>query len=448
LDRTQAQCIALAADLRQSRAQLLREWHRCVDADPELTTASSISAAQFTDNVPRVLDAFEQELSALSDQRETQATQDQREGASEHGLQRWQQGYDLRETMREWGHLHRCLLAYLENYTDAHPELEPGVMRRARAALVSLCADGACESAARYSLLQQAEAAGRMRDLRAVVQELRALERQRVTMLREAAHDLRGSVGVISSASAVLSRTTSEEMRQDFYKVLDRGIHSARSLLSDLIDLTRLEAGQDQVRIDSFNVSEMLRDIGESLRVEAAQRGLFLKMEGPASMLVTGDRIKIQRIVQNLSLNAFKATTSGGVTLSWEAPASAAEPRWTLTVADTGPGMQGTHATPLTQALSQATEQAHQDDDTADELLSARPLTVPGQAAQQARAGGVEAGEGIGLSIVKRLCELLGIAIELQSAPDRGTVFRLSIPVAVAAPPRATPPSQDLDPPA
>jgi signal transduction histidine kinase len=420
----------LAADLRKSREQLLRAWHSCVEQDPELTTASSISSAQFTDNVPKVLDAFERELSASSEQRETQATQEQREGASEHGLQRWQQGYDLRETMREWGHLHRCLLAYLEDYADTHPQLEPGVMRRARAALVSLCADGAGESAARYSLLQQAEAAGRMHDLESVVSELRSLERQRVGMLREAAHDLRGSVSVISSASAVLARSTSEEVRQDFYKVLDRGIHSARSLLSDLIDLTRLEAGQDQVRIEDFDVSQTLRDLGESLRVEAAERNLFLKVEGPSSLAIVGDRIKIQRIVQNLALNAFKATKRGGVTLAWEAPATHADSRWTLTIADTGPGMQGLHATPLTDALSEATEQAHQEEKVPQDLASERTAVEASlPPAHFAAPKGAESGEGIGLSIVKRLCELLGVAIELQSAPDQGTVFRLSIPM-------------------
>lgn len=433
LDLTQSQCIALAADLRRSREALLSAWHQCVEADPELTTASSITAAQFTDNVPRVLDAFERELTASTESREHQATLEQREGASEHGLQRWQQGYDLRETMREWGHLHRCLLDYLEHYAEEHAELEPAVMRRARAALVRLCGDGACESAARYTLLQQAEAAGRMRDLETVVYELRTLERQRVEMLREAAHDLRGSVSVITSASAVLARSTSEEVRRDFYKVLDRGIHSARSLLSDLIDLTRLEAAQDPVRIESFDVSEMLRDLGESLRLEAAERGLFLKVDGPSSLLILGDRVKVRRIVQNLALNALKATTEGGVALSWEPPATRADPRWTLVVADTGPGIHGRHATPLTDALSEATEQAHHEETSEHQspepaVLGApfRRATGPGPAR--------ESGEGIGLSIVKRLCELLGVAIELESAPQRGTVFRLSIPMELPAP--------------
>ena len=430
MDAVNSQSAELARDLRQSRDEILRAWRDSVQDDPELRTASAISSAQFTDNIPKVLDAFE--LSLLSDDahRETQATLEQREGASEHGLQRWQQGYDLRETMREWAHLHRCILAYLEDYAERHAAIEPQVMRRARAALVRLCGDGACESAARYALLQQAEAAGRMRDLEAIVRELKSLERQRIEMLREAAHDLRGSVGVITSASAVLSRSTSDEMRQGFYRILDRATHSARSLLSDLIDLTRLEAGQDRVRVESFDASEMLRDLGESLRAEATQRGLFLKLEGPATLPIRGDRTKIQRIVQNLTLNAFKATSQGGITLAWER--SGSEPRWTLVVADTGPGLQGSHSTALTSAMVEATEQSHHDTDeeAAEPPTAHDPMQRRGPALQKP----VEIGEGIGLSIVKRLCELLGVAIELESVANAGTTFRLRIPMELATP--------------
>lgn len=431
MDRIQRECAALAADIRQGREQILRAWRVCVDRDPELTTASSITRAQFTDSIPRVLDAFELALRADDALRETQANLEQREGASEHGLLRWQQGYDLRETMREWAHLHQCLLRHLEIYDTAHPELEPQVMQRAREALVRLCGEGACESAARYARLQQTEAAGRMRDLEFAVQQLQVMEKNRIEMLRAAAHDLRGSVGVISNASVVLARSKSDEMRNRFHKILERSIHSTRSLLNDLIDLTRLEAGQDRLQISRFDASELLNDLGESLRAEVVSRGLFLKLEGPDSLPVEGDRVKIQRIVQNLVLNALKATAEGGVTLAWSAPTTRADPRWTLTVADTGPGFKGTHSTALTRAIEQATERAHDEEGGTS---AAAATSEPGAHGAQASKA-VEPGEGIGLSIVKRLCELLGAAIELEPAPERGTVFRLRLPTQVSPAP-------------
>jgi signal transduction histidine kinase len=436
VERIQQQCIGVAAYIRQSRDEILAAWQDCVAADPELTTASSISHTQFTDSIPKVLDAFEHALRADDALRETQADLEQREGASEHGLHRWQQGYDLRETMREWAHLHRCILAQLESYTAQNPSLPPAVMQRAREALVRLCGEGACESAARYTRLQQAEAAGRMRDLEAAVQELRALERNRADILRQAAHDLRGSVGVITNATAVLARTTSEEMRTDFYGILDRAIGSTQTLLSDLIDLTRLEAGQDRLQITAFDVSELLRDLSESLRVGATARNLFFRAEGPESLQVRGDRVKLQRIVQNLVLNALKATASGGVRVAWQAPQDPAGSRWLLTVQDTGSGLRGVNATPLTRALREATDQAHESDARSDHTATAPPLE-PGSAPERESprpATVVEHGEGIGLSIVKRLCELLGAGIELESEPGQGTVFRLSFPMDVRAP--------------
>jgi signal transduction histidine kinase len=428
----------LAAYIRRSREAILAAWHGLVVQDPELTTASSISHGQFTDSIPHVLDAFERALSADDALRETQAIIEQREGASDHGLHRWQQGYDLRETMREWAHLHRCILAQLELYALDHPGLEPQVMRHAREALVRLCGEGACESAARYTRLQQAEAGGRMRDLERAITELRTLERQRAGMLREAAHDLRGSVGVISSATNVLVRTTSEAKRPDYYRILDRALASTYSLLTDLMELTRLEAAQDRVQVSVFDASEVLRDLSDSLRGEADARNLFFRVDGPHALQVIGDRAKLRRIVQNLVLNAFKATTRGGVTLTWGVSEGLPKERWVLTVQDTGPGLRGEHATPLTRALRQATQQAQaaesEEDDHGHGSAVPAPPSLPVPMGRQAQQEDQEGGEGIGLSIVKRLCELLGVSIELVTEPGQGTLFRLSFPLKLSTP--------------
>jgi signal transduction histidine kinase len=436
--RVPSQYRALAAYIRRSRDALLAAWHELVAQDPELTTASSISHAQFTDSIPHVLDAFEHALTADDALRETQAVIEQREGASDHGLHRWQQGYDLRETMREWAHLHRCILAQLEQYALEHPELEAQVMRHAREALVRLCGEGACESAARYTRLQQAEAGGRMRDLERAVTELRTLERQRAGMLREAAHDLRGAVGIISNATSVLARATSEGDRLNFYRILDRALGSTQSLLTDLIELTRLEAAQDRVQASAFDASVVLRDLSDSLRGEADTRNLFFHVDGPHSLQVIGDRAKLRRIVQNLVLNAFRATTRGGVTLSWFVPEGQPQERWVLTVQDTGPGLRGEHATPLTRALREATQQAQaaesEEEDHAPGSGATEPPSLSAPLSGQVHQGDAKGGEGIGLSIVKRLCELLGASIQLVTEPGRGTLFRLSFPLKLSTP--------------
>jgi hypothetical protein len=143
--------------LAQRRESILSAWRRAVDNDPELMTASTITRAQFVDHIPAVLDAFERRLSAQDSVDRAQAREEQRESAAEHGLHRWQQGYNQPETMCEWGHLHLCLLSQLQDYAAHHVDLEPTVMQTAHLELVRLCGDGVCASAARYAHCNKAK---------------------------------------------------------------------------------------------------------------------------------------------------------------------------------------------------------------------------------------------------------------------------------------------------
>jgi hypothetical protein len=202
----QQQLQQLADHLSQRVPLILQAWHELVEADPELTTASLISRTQFYDHIPQLLEAFTGLLRAEDFLDRKQATAEQQKNAAEHGLHRWQQGYNQSQTMREWAHLHMCLLEELEQYAALHPGSAAGVMQYARRALVRLCGNGVVESTARYVRLQQVEAASRLRDLEQAVQDLQALERDRAERWREAAHDLRSTVHVVSAAADVLNR--------------------------------------------------------------------------------------------------------------------------------------------------------------------------------------------------------------------------------------------------
>ena len=95
---------ALADHLERQRNRLLRAWREAIHQDPELTTYSSIPRAALDDHIPRVLQAFERRLRAEGALNVSQVDAEQRISAAEHGSHRWQQGYDLRETIREWGY--------------------------------------------------------------------------------------------------------------------------------------------------------------------------------------------------------------------------------------------------------------------------------------------------------------------------------------------------------
>ncbi|MCI3952707.1 MAG: histidine kinase, partial [Burkholderiales bacterium] len=149
----------LAEFLSKRRDAILTAWRRRVDSDPELTTASTITRAQFIDHIPAVLDAFGSRLIAQHPADREEARNEEKQSAAEHGLHRWQQGYNQPETMCEWGHLHLCLLHEVESYQSQNPDVDSAAMQMARRELVRLCSDGVCASASRYAHLQQREAA-------------------------------------------------------------------------------------------------------------------------------------------------------------------------------------------------------------------------------------------------------------------------------------------------
>ena len=425
------QLATLATYLGSRRAAILRAWRHEVDRDPQLTTASTISRSQFNDRIPDVLDAFEQKLKARNLAEQQQAQEQESERAGGHGEHRWQQGYDQREAICEWGHLHLVLLQEFDRFSASRPELDPQVMATARMLLVELCNTGVAESAARYARLQRAEAATRVRELEQALTALQSLDRQRAEGWREAAHDLRGSVNTISNATALLERPDVPALtRQHASRVLRTGVSSLRDLLEELMDLARLEAGHERRNVAAFDAATVLKEFCETLRPLASEHGLFLMTEGPAALAVEGDPGKVRRIVQNLVLNALQATQRGGVRVMWQEAGLPGREQWSVCIQDTGPGLSSAGGTPLTDAIRHATEDAHDVEVRAERAgdASAQTEAAPTLASQSPGEQRDSHGEGIGLSIVKRLCELLDASVELESSPGAGTTFRVTFP--------------------
>ncbi len=423
---------ALASHLHQQREAILASWRKAVDRDPTLTTGTSITRNQFNDHIPAVLDAFERRLRAENPAEKARAIEAERESASEHGLHRWQQGYNLPEAMYEWGHLHLALLHEIDQYAAAHPALPDSAMPAARRALARLCSDGVCASATRYVHLQQTEAASRLSDLESALEQVQTLERERAEAWREASHDLRGTTHVIAIASDVLNRHgISDSKFTQYSEILRVEVASLTQLVTDLMDQARLEAGHEQRKVTAFDAAAHLSEFCDSMRPAATERGLFLKASGPASLPVQGDAVKVRRIVQNLVLNALKVTERGGVQVTWEEGTGDRQMQWILCVQDTGPGFRARSAAPLVRALQQATTEANAVEERAQEEHedSERVEPAPTQASQTVSSSQPPpSGEGIGLSIVKRLCELLDASIELETADGEGTTFRVTFP--------------------
>jgi signal transduction histidine kinase len=217
--------------------------------------------------------------------------------------------------------------------------------------------------------------------------------------------------------------------------MVKRGVSSLHEMLNDLMALARLEAGQEQRAVAPFDAGVLLSDFCTTSIPQADAQGLYLKLEGPESLPVYGDRAKVRRILQNLLLNALKYTRRGGVRVIWGPVAGDETNNWMFCVQDTGPGLVKGPAAPLAQALHEATvttqegqERRGETDDHAGPAPTLASQSSPLAPHQQP-------GEGVGLSIVKRLCELLDASLELETSPGEGSTFRVTLPCRYEEPP-------------
>jgi len=432
-----AQLSDLASHLAARREAILRAWRKTIDRDP-VNTGASLPRAQLDDHIPGLLETFEKTLRLRSAAKTIPLKEDVKGDASAHGLQRWQQGYDVREVTREWGRLQLCVADELERYASSNAEVDPTVMTAARRVWAELCTEGASDSVAKYFQLQQIEAMGQVRDLSRALAQLRELELTRAEHWRQAAHDLRGNVGTVMTATAGLAMpNAAAAAREKFLRILQRNVASLYSLLEDVMGLARLQAGHERREVNAFDAAAILTELCERMHPIAAERGLFLKIDGPDTLAVEGDAVKAQRIAQNLLLNALKYTVQGGVTVSWGDSRQNDASRWMLCITDTGPGFHAGPGAPIAGALEEATQEARHVEEAAKSgaapTADDTPQSEVGDDTRQTDVADVrpvnqEGGEGIGLSIVKRLCELLDASIELDSTLGEGTTVRVVFP--------------------
>ena len=440
---------ALAAQLLKRRDAILEAWRSRLIADRADSSPVRLPRHEFFNHIPSVLNA----LHGCLRQPDGAGVEQACRIAGSHGAHRWQQGFDLNEMSREWGHLHRALLAELEQ-CDNFP---PAVMAQARDVVAAVIHEGITGSIQEFHRLQKLEAEARARDLEAAIRRQQGDQKQRGEHLRAASHDLKGGLSVVQAAVHILTEGPADEAeRAEMTAIVHSAATDLSQLLGDLLDLARLEAGLEEVSTTAFDASALLNDLCRQTRPLADAANLTLVAHGPPTFAVRGDRAKIRRIAQNLVLNALKYTAVGGVEVTWQA-----EPkqRWSFAVCDTGPGIPSGTAGLLEAELSDATLDAQSsasefspdaesspdtltpdtfapgDPDLSESPGSESPGSESPEASQPPPAGSPPAGqtinargEGIGLSIVRRLCELLDATMKLETRPGRGSTFRVILP--------------------
>lgn len=388
--------------LSNRQEYIVDRWMQACELDGTLgVIMGRLAREDFRNNIPA---SIAQLNSIMSDGCSQQTANSVRCEVAKHGHHRWKQGFSLRELIRDWGNLNRVLISVIDEFYQERPELAAD-MPKALDRLAEFMTEATSNSVKRFDELRQAEASGMARELGSVKNQFEKLTEARAKILREAAHDIRGGLSTIAGASAVLKFAKDHNTSLDeMLATLDSGVETVKDMLNALLDLSRLESGAEDVELSTVDLTELFEHLVAEQQGVASMKGLTLITEGPPKLMVRTDAGKVRRITQNLLSNALEYTPSGEVHISWRAE----EKQWVLVVRDTGSGMQNKFGSPVAQEMDQPD-------------LETQPTRPEGPQAY--------AGEGIGLTIVKRLCELLEAGISLQSEIGKGTTFTLSFPM-------------------
>ncbi|SFF13524.1 sensor histidine kinase [Spirosoma endophyticum] len=403
----------LASFLAARRESLLANWRTACETDPGLRSVNRLSPDEFANKVPFMLNVLQQQLQHQDEEAQVDRL------AAEHGLLRWHKGYVLSELLAEMHYLGQSMLAELGAFWQLYPSTDCPMITRAYEHIFAFANQINTGSVSQFTDLQRTAAVSRVNVLEKALAELQALSQQRLEILRHSSHDLRGSFGAIQGAASLLELVIdSQQERKQMLDMLLRNLTTCRSLVTQLMDLARLEAGQEALHLQPLDAGQLLTSLVASYQPLATERGLLLKADGPTSLPVECDPLQLQRIIQNLVLNALKHTPTGWVSVSWSREN---ESRWTVSVQDSGPGLP---------TATRAGSRPHWGGDSPETTAAVDFAdTQPAAAALSSHSGFAHQGEGVGLSIVKGLCELLRASLEIDSRPGVGTLFRIRLSI-------------------
>jgi PAS domain S-box-containing protein len=229
--------------------------------------------------------------------------------------------------------------------------------------------------------------------------------------LAAASHDLLQPLHAAGLFAGALAPKLPDGEPRALLADLEQCLRSAEGVLTDLLDISKLDAGAVQPEAAEFALDEMLASLDAEFRLQAQARGLGLAVRR-TRLVVRSDARLLRRILQNFLSNALRYTERGRVVVG----ARRRGERVRIEVWDTGPGIEDSQRTRIFEEFYRVRQ------------------------GDAAAGGGAAAGRGfgLGLAIVDRISGVLGTPVTLRSVPGRGSVFAVDVPratvTAVAAP--------------
>jgi signal transduction histidine kinase/CheY-like chemotaxis protein len=270
--------------------------------------------------------------------------------------------------------------------------------RRTRAGgIVTVCTDIT-------DLKRDAHALGEARDA------AQAANSAKSQFLANMSHEIRTPLNGVIGVAQALANTELSARQQEMLDLIRSSGQTLQVLLSDILDLARVESGRLELSDEAFDLGRAVRDAAQLYEAQAREKGLqfFVEIDEAVDGWIKGDVVRLKQILTNLVSNAVKFTSTGFVCLTAApGPVLNGEPTLRFSIEDTGIGF---------------------DSDTRARLFGRF---------EQADGGITRkfGGSGLGLSISRQLAEMMGGNLDCESEPDGGSAFILTVPLHLAEAP-------------
>lgn len=261
--------------------------------------------------------------------------------------------------------------------------------------------------AAGWALLRVERSHRRLVDgLRESGKNVESEAKRQAGVLANLSHEIRTPLnGIIGMAELLAADRNVEGESREHIEMLRRSAHALLAILNDVLDLAKIDAGKLELHVHEFSLHTLVKDTVGVFAPGAAGKDLLVEtVLDPNTDWVRGDATRIRQVLSNFLSNAIKFTDAGGIVVIAKVEAMGPTAQALLQVRDNGCGMSQAVAAKLFTPFTQA------------------------DASTASRHGGT----GLGLAICKRLVEMMGGTLGVDTAPGHGSTFWFRVPVQVA----------------